>query len=148
MEKLDKKIESLEKFSGKIKDIFRSDANYTFLIGAGISMEAPSNLPSAREIVTRLVELCAPEECHNEILSLESLRFEMVVEHLKSKSNIDKNLEFMEYFAEVTTPNLIHLFLAKMVINGEGKHKVITTNFDYLIEYAFKSLLPSLHKYS
>jgi tetratricopeptide (TPR) repeat protein len=133
----------MKKFTGKIKDIFGKDDHFTFLVGAGISMDAPSKLPSARELVKKLVEMCSPKEYISEILSLESLRYELVVEHLKNIRGIDSNLQFMDFFEEVISPNMIHMFLANMIITGGGKHKVITTNYDYLIEFALKSLLPT-----
>jgi hypothetical protein len=61
-----------------ISDVFNIDDNYTFLIGAGVSMESPSNLPSAREIIKAIVELCAPEEYIKLILSLKLLRYSRI----------------------------------------------------------------------
>jgi tetratricopeptide (TPR) repeat protein len=133
----------MKKYDGKIKSLLKKSKGYTFLVGAGISMEYPSNLPSAREFVKSMVELCTPSEYINKILSLETLRFEFFIEVIKNRTNIDKNVNFLDYFDIVKSPNLIHLFLANMIIEGKGKHHIITTNFDYLIEYALMDLLPA-----
>ena len=51
-----------EKFEGNLEIIFPKDGKYTFLVGAGASMDAPTSMPSAREIVSTLLNLCAPKE--------------------------------------------------------------------------------------
>ncbi|QEE16321.1 tetratricopeptide repeat protein [Promethearchaeum syntrophicum] len=129
-----------------ISDLFRTSNNYTFLIGAGASMESPSNLPSAREIVKTIVELCTPDEYIESILSLPSLKYEILIENINNISRIDPKVEFLDYFDNNISPNLIHMFIAQLVINGRGRHHIITTNFDYLIEHAFSNVLPDNEK--
>ncbi|MFX1277560.1 MAG: hypothetical protein ACFFAT_21285, partial [Promethearchaeota archaeon] len=109
----------------------------TFLIGAGCSMEAPSNLPSAREFVKELVKTCAPSEEIETILNLESLRYEAIVEIVEKI--IDKNLAFLDFLELKTEPNIIHYFLANNILI---ENHVITTNFDYLIERALMNVIP------
>ena len=125
-------------YGGKIEDLFLPNERYTFLVGAGISMDSPTNMPSAREIVKSLLELCAPSEELENLLTLDLLRYELIVE--KIQGIFDEELKFMDYLELVTNPNLIHFFLANSIING---HFVVTTNFDYLIERALMVLLPS-----
>jgi len=134
---------SMLKKKNKISEIFNIKDNYTFLIGAGVSMESPSNLPSAREFVKAIIELCAPEEYINLILSQKSLRYEVLVENIK---NNDPELEFLDYFDNIISPNLIHMFIAQLIINGKGRHHIITTNFDYLMEFAFLNLIGTNEK--
>ncbi|MBD3351314.1 MAG: tetratricopeptide repeat protein [Candidatus Lokiarchaeota archaeon] len=134
------RLDMITKFNGKIEDIFPSDGKYTYLAGAGISMDHPSSLPSAREIGRILVELCAPIKYQQRILAFDTLRYEMIIEFVKMY--FDSKLEFLDYFDMKLEPNANHIFLAKAIIN---KHHVITTNFDYLIEIALKKLLP-VHK--
>ena len=119
-----------------LENIFNTQANYTFLVGAGISMEPPSSLPSALKIVRNIIELCAPKEEIENIYSLESLRYEMLIDQIKRY--FDKELTFMSYFDLVTEPNVIHLFLANAIMEN---HYVVTTNFDHLIEYGLMRLL-------
>ena len=83
----------------KIEDIFSLEAKYTFLVGAGISMENPSGLASARELGTNLIKLCVPSEEVNGILQLEGLRYELIVELIQKY--FDPELRIMDYFAEM-----------------------------------------------
>ncbi|MFX1503935.1 MAG: tetratricopeptide repeat protein, partial [Promethearchaeota archaeon] len=119
-----------------VESLFTPKRHYTFLVGAGISMDPPTNMPSARQIVRDLLEVCAPAEEIENLLSLEMLRFELVVE--KIQEVIDKDLKFLDYLEYVTEPNLIHLFLGNIITRGKY---VVTTNFDYLIEYALLRVL-------
>ncbi|MBN2151890.1 MAG: tetratricopeptide repeat protein [Candidatus Lokiarchaeota archaeon] len=118
---------------GEIASPFQQGEEYAFLAGAGISMDPPSNLPSAREIVRAIVETWGPEEERENLLGIENLRYEAIMETVQRL--VDKNLVFLDYFERVTEPNDIHLFLAEAVAKC---HPVITTNFDYLIEFALK----------
>jgi len=108
----------------------------TFLVGAGISMDAPSNLPSAKKFLETLARLCVPAEEINIILHKESLRYEIFVEQLQRY--IDKSLSFLDFLEQRMKPNLIHYFLGH---NITIKNQVITTNFDYLIECALINIL-------
>ena len=117
-----------ETFHGKLEDLFSPEKKYTFLVGAGVSMDAPTNMPSAREIVKLLLDFCAPPEEIENLLSLKLLRYELVVE--KIQGIFDEELKFMDYLELVTSPNIIHLFLDHLI---KRSHYVITTNFDYLI---------------
>lgn len=117
--------------------LFNSQEKFAFLAGAGISMESPTNLPSARQIVKCLFECFAPQEEVSTLLELPNLRYEQVVENLQR--SFDPELKFMDYFDLIKKPNPIHDFLASMILRRES---VITTNFDYLIEYALLNILP------
>ncbi len=124
-------------YDGRIEDLFIANEKYTFLVGAGISMDSPTNMPSAITIVKALLEFCAPSEELENLLSLDLLRYELIVE--KIQGIFDEDLQFMEYLELVTAPNLNHFFLAKSIIRGQY---VVTTNFDYLIEHALMRILP------
>ena len=129
----------------EFKDLFSETRLYTFLVGAGISMDPPSCVPSARMFVNELFKYYVPEEEIEALSSLESLRYEFLVE--KVQNLFDKELKFLDYLSEVKEPNAIHLFLANMVMRYTC---VITTNFDYLIERALKKKLavfPAFHNY-
>lgn len=130
-------IELFESFHGNVEDLFLTEKKYTFLVGAGVSMDAPTNMPSAREIVRALLEFCAPPEELENLLSLNLLRYELVVE--KIQNIFDESLKFMDYLELVSIPNFIHFYLANLISKG---HYVITTNFDYLIEHALLNILP------
>lgn len=127
------------------KDLFSETRLCTFLVGAGISMDPPSCVPSARMFVNELFKYYAPEEEIEKLSSLETLRYEFLVE--KVQNLFDKELKFLDYLSEVKEPNAIHLFLANMIMRY---NPVMTTNFDYLIEMALKKKLemfPSFHDY-
>lgn len=131
-----------KEFDESITSFFSPKVSYTFLVGAGVSMDQPSNVPSAIEIVRSLLELSAPPEEVTNLLALDKLRFELAVE--KIKIEIDEDLKFLDYLELITEPNLIHYFLANSIIRG---NYVITTNFDYLIEHALvRTLDKQWHK--
>jgi len=126
-----------------LKSLFKEMGRIVYLAGAGISMDAPSSLPSAVQIMRDLVAYCAPPEATKDILDLPGLRYEFVVE--KVKSIFDYKLQFLKYLDTVVDPNLIHVFLAREITEGND---VITTNFDYLIEHALLKMVPETQKAS
>ncbi len=111
--------------SSEITTLFSENRLKTFLVGAGISMDPPSCVPSARIFVNELFKFYAPEEEIETLSSLESLRYELLVE--KVQNLFDKELKFLDYLSEVKEPNAVHLFLANMIMRY---NYVITTNFD------------------
>ncbi|MBD3212279.1 MAG: tetratricopeptide repeat protein [Candidatus Lokiarchaeota archaeon] len=118
-------------------EIIESSDKFTFLVGAGISMEYPSSVPSAKHLVESLARRCVPNEELHLILQKETLRYEVFVEVIQKY--IDPSLRFLDFLETRKKPNLIHYFLAHIILD---KNYVITTNFDYLIEYALINLLP------
>ncbi|TFG01853.1 MAG: tetratricopeptide repeat protein [Promethearchaeota archaeon] len=125
-----------------LDEILNKEDKIVYLAGAGISMDAPSSVPSANDFSRILLGHSVPEEELETLLSLPGIRYEMVIERMRR--NFDKKLEFLNYLELKTLPNIIHLFLAWEIIYG---HPVITTNFDFLLEHALKQNLPeSKHK--
>ncbi|TFG07534.1 MAG: tetratricopeptide repeat protein [Promethearchaeota archaeon] len=120
-----------------LKFLFNQEEKYVFLAGAGISINPPSNLKSAREIVKSILKFCAPQDEIENMLNLNKLRYESIIEYIQLI--YDEGLSFMDYFEYFKEPNLIHIFLANAIIT---RHHVITTNFDYLIENALIRVLP------
>jgi len=114
-----------------INNLIHSNVPLTFLAGAGISMNNPSNVASARQIINAIIRFATPQNTWDAFLSKKTLRYEYLVQ--KFAENYDPNFKLMQYFEQITSPNLIHFFLADMISKGQY---VITTNFDYLIEYA------------
>ncbi|MHA1191450.1 MAG: tetratricopeptide repeat protein [Promethearchaeota archaeon] len=114
-----------------IEDLFSGDEKFSFLIGAGCSIDKPSCLAAGREMMKAIINFCCAESEISKISELEQLRFEQLVEYFRN--NIDENLKIIDYYGLCDKPNLQHFFLADMIKKG---HFVITTNFDYLIEQA------------
>ncbi|UYP48208.1 hypothetical protein NEF87_004493 [Candidatus Lokiarchaeum ossiferum] len=125
-----------------ISELFHPEGNYTFLVGAGISMNAPANIPSAVQFVKSILELCAPQEEIDSILSLQYLRYELLIE--KFKIYLDTNLHFLDYLEFATQPNLLHLFLASALLH---KQYLVTTNFDFMLERALQAILLPTEEY-
>jgi len=107
-----------EKLQVSLSDLFPIDQNYAFLAGAGISMDEPTKMPSAVQMVKDLFKLVAPDEEISHILGLESLRFELAVELIQNV--IDVDLKFLNFMEEVKTPNLIHYFLSRFIVKGSN----------------------------
>jgi len=114
-----------------LKEFLRAAAPKTFLVGAGCSIDPPSCLPAGREMITAIIRYsCAKPEVKN-LLELKELRFEQIVEIVRD--NLDHELKIIDYYGLCDKPNLQHFFFAEMIRKG---HFVMTTNFDFLIEFA------------
>ena len=127
-----------ERLEVPLNTLFPINQKYAFLVGAGISMAPPSNMPSAIQMVKLLLSFLVPEEEIKNILKMDTLRFELIVELIQNV--IDLDLKFLDYLDSVKIPNLLHYFLSRLILKGNS---VITTNFDYLLEYALKEIVPS-----
>lgn len=119
------------------RDVFEAGEKCTFLVGAGISLQPPTCIPSARELIKNLVDTFLPPRVANTVLNIKSMRYEILAEAIQEHA--DPNLDFLNYFDTFDSPNLIHQFLARAILAG---HHVITTNFDYMIERALMQALP------
>ncbi|MFX0072961.1 MAG: tetratricopeptide repeat protein, partial [Candidatus Hermodarchaeota archaeon] len=107
----------------------------TFLIGAGCSVDAPSCLPAGRAMIETIIKYTCEKSEIEKILNISELRFEQLVEIVRDR--LDPELKIIDYYGQCDKPNLQHFFLAEMLKRG---HFVMTTNFDYLIEYAIIEL--------
>jgi len=118
----------------KIDDFFNSNGKFTFLVGAGCSIDNPSCLPAGYAMIEAIIEHTCHKSERKDILELMKsgqLRFETLVEIIRDQ--LDSNLELIDYYGICDKPNIQHFFLAEMIKKG---HMLITTNFDHLIEYA------------
>ncbi|MFX1294819.1 MAG: tetratricopeptide repeat protein [Promethearchaeota archaeon] len=115
----------------KLKEFLMDNAPKTFLIGAGCSIEPPSCLPAGRKMIEAIINYTCIESEIEKILTLEGLRFEALVEIVRDR--LDPDLRLIDYLGVCDKPNLQHFFLAEMIKRG---HFLMTTNFDFLIEYA------------
>jgi tetratricopeptide (TPR) repeat protein len=133
----------LHKLVSMICDIYRSDKPIAFYVAAGISKDCPAHLPLGKElgyaIISGFLEL---EKKHVTLLgkALERRPLEEVcgvVQHeLEDK---DRLVAMMAKALDNDTigSNLNHRFLAKALHEG---HLVVTTNFDRMIECAYKDI--------
>ncbi|MHA1820719.1 MAG: tetratricopeptide repeat protein [Promethearchaeota archaeon] len=137
LQKLDYGINDLLKSQNKNQEHLNDNI---FLAGAGISMEPPSNLSSARQIMDAILRFISPDEiAYNKLKNISALRYEYIIQFFRD--HIDEGLKFLDYFECPKEPNIIHKFLAEQMKKGDH---VMTTNFDYLIEYAFGVEGPNL----
>lgn len=119
-----------------LKEFLLGESKKTFLVGAGCSKDPPSNLPIAQEMREAIIQvMCADSEIANLTSIISQLRFEALVELIQNLYDFD--LKLIDYFGHCDKPNLQHFFLANMIKQG---HFVMTTNFDFLIEYALLEL--------
>ncbi len=114
-----------------LMELFPKDGKYSFLVGAGCSMDPPSCMPSGKQMITDILQYTCEESEVRKLLGLEDLRYEQLMEIVRDV--LDPELKIIDYFGLCDKPNLIHLFLAEMIKRG---HFAMTTNFDYLIEIA------------
>lgn len=115
-----------------LDEIFLPNEKYVFLVGAGISVDSPSNCPTAQEIVENLIKFYS--DCPEKLIPLVKhhiIRYEHIIELVQK--TVDPNLRILDYFQQEVNSNINHRFLARMLKLG---HYVITTNYDNLIEEA------------
>lgn len=140
-----------------IKDFITPEAELTFLVGAGCSVNPPSCLPLGRTMIEALINYTCADSEINKILGkeeledgskLDGLRFEQLIEIVRDR--LDPKLKIIDFYGLCDKPNIQHFFLADMIKKGQF---VITTNFDFLIEYALlysgvpkKKILPIITK--
>jgi len=117
----------------KINDLITPDAKLTFLVGAGCSVDSPSCLPAGRAMMNAIIDYTCAESEIAKIKELKELRFEQLIEIIRDR--LDPELKVIDLYGLCDKPNLQHFFLAEMMKNGQF---VLTTNFDFLIEYALQ----------
>jgi NAD-dependent SIR2 family protein deacetylase len=117
----------------KITDLIIPDAKLTFLVGAGCSVDPPSCLPAGRAMMDAIIDYTCAESEIDKIKELKGLRFEQLIEIIRDR--LDPNLKIIDFYGECDKPNNQHFFLAEMMKKGQF---VLTTNFDFLIEYALQ----------
>lgn len=116
-----------------IKDLISPDAKLTFLVGAGCSIDPPSCLPDGKTMMEALINYTCTESEIPKIKKIKELRFEELIGILRAR--LDPELRIIDFYGLCDTPNLQHFFLAEMMKQGQF---VLTTNFDFLIEYALQ----------
>jgi len=126
----------------KITDLITPDAKLTFLVGAGCSVDPPSNLPAGKTMMEALIKYACVETEIDKLLGnadleeggrLEGLRFEQLIEIIRDQ--LDPELRIIDFYGLCDKPNIQHFFLAEMMKQGQF---MLTTNFDFLIEYALQ----------
>jgi tetratricopeptide (TPR) repeat protein len=116
-----------------IKDLLKND-DLIYLVGAGCSVDGPSCLPVGHRMMEEIIKFACIKTEKDKLLELMrsgQLRFEALVELVRDV--LDPELKVIDYYGLCDKPNLQHIFLTEMIEKG---HFVVTTNFDFLIEYA------------
>ncbi|GAH35480.1 unnamed protein product, partial [marine sediment metagenome] len=124
-------MSSVKKSNLNINELFKSDEKLTFLVGAGVSVDSPSQLPSASHAMKALIKFFCTKSEVEKILSIQGLSFETLLGIIHNSLN--DNFEFLDFYLESDKPNIEHFFLADMIKKG---HYLATANFDFLIEHA------------
>lgn len=129
-----------------------SFSDFVFLCGAGISLDAPTSLPTVYRFINDLIDHCAgttkkaaslKEKVRKSVWRTENpvrYRFELLIDFIRR--NYDQELAVGEIFSS-DAYNENHYFLARMLAQGAC---VITTNFDCCIENALENGA-SVHRY-
>ena len=115
------------------------DGKIVLFVGAGASMPAPANHPSFKSLVEELGTLAkfeplSPDEPMDQYLGrLEAANFDV------------KRHTFELLNSRESEPNSLHRAIARLA-QSSGSPKVITTNFDSLLEAAWSELGDSFHR--
>jgi tetratricopeptide (TPR) repeat protein len=123
-----------------IKDVFENNKKCCFLAGAGISFEAPSNIPVAKKLLFDILSILNLDKAYvddfSKKIEYSEIRFEQFIGDLISSYD-DNGLHILDFLVQCKSPNFMHFFLAEAIRQG---HTVFTTNFDMLIEKAGKDM--------
>jgi tetratricopeptide (TPR) repeat protein len=119
-----------------------------FFVGAGISVNPPTDFPVAGALISRLLRAIAPDEESLSILTKladagrpnkrnpgDYIRFEQLLEIIQLLA--DPELSLLKFIDIFDRPNTLHYLLAEKAMAGDV---VITTNFDGLIEESVRRL--------
>ena len=113
-----------------------SDGRALLFVGSGISNEAPSKLPTGRNLKVWLVEAFCKEEPVNVRTALQKYTYRSGLEEVcqiiyeRLGDNLLEKLRLL-LAGDGVKPNLIHKFLAKALERG---NIIVTPNYDILIE--------------
>jgi tetratricopeptide (TPR) repeat protein len=119
-----------------LDSILLSNEKVTVITGAGISIDSPSNVSSANSIKRTILDYIQLEQHQLPETDFNAFSFELLIQHFSEI--FDPNLDVFDYFSQFDQPNLNHYFIACLL---HSAHSVITTNFDCLIEHAYRNLL-------
>ena len=118
-----------------VRAITRFDASsILFFCGAGISYDAPTNLPTVNSFIHSVLSECGADPdvrdavAHKISIGQAAPRFEVLIDEIRKLR--DPSLKVGAVFNSVAF-NRIHHFLGRMLLEGAS---VITTNFDNCIE--------------
>ena len=123
-------LSSIKKSNLNINKLISEDEKLTFLVGAGASIGSPSKLPAASEVIKELIKFSCSKSEIDKILKLQDLPFEILSGIILESLD---DVKFLDFYQESDKPNLEHIVLAEMIKNGAF---IITSNFDFLLEYA------------
>lgn len=111
----------MQSLNRPISDLFSTDVCYCFLAGSGISIDAPSNLPTGYQFTRSLLHDILPPNFVDVILPFTDpgrqekkaeghfLRFEQLIGFLQE--SVDPELHVLDCFADSTQPNFNHFSL-------------------------------------
>ena len=149
-----------------LKSLLHNERSIAVLAGAGVSLDAPSNLLDGWSFMFETLRRVCPAEIDDmlrrssaelkkdnawkkswvlSILDLpetpfhrpgEQLRFEVLMSELV-QAGLDPKLNVLECLDSCDRPNRNHFILAQLI---RSHHIVVTTNFDRLIEVAYARL--------
>lgn len=134
----------LHKMLSQIRDTYKSEKAMAFYVAAGISKDCPTHLPLGAElrdaVISGFLEIekdrdlaILREALEKEKRSLEEV-CGVIQYELDDKKRMISLMSAALDSADII-PNQIHRFLARVLHDG---HLVVTTNYDGLIEKAYK----------
>ena len=123
-------LSSIKKSNLNVNELISEEEKLTFLVGAGASVESPSQLPAASETIQALIKFSCSKSEIDKILKIQDLPFEILASIILESLD---GVKFLDFYQENDKPNLEHFVLAEMIKKG---HFIITTNFDFLLEHA------------
>jgi tetratricopeptide (TPR) repeat protein len=124
-------------------NIISQEDELLWLVGAGISNQRPSNLPTGEDFIHSFYEFLKSKdndlEFESSIKDLKAsklLRFEIIMS-LIERHFLARTTPLLECYRQCNSYNDNHLLLA--ILSKLG-HKIATTNFDSLLERAFLAI--------
>src|SRR5882724_4137776 len=112
---------------------FDKSTSLSLLVGSGISLWEPSNLPTGQQFAGALLAALFWDEMDREILNLASkVPFENIMDLCPTDGKLE---ELVRQLYDVYRPNGVHATLARALADGYIK-SIVTTNYDGCLDKA------------
>ncbi len=127
--------ENLDPIDTLLLDLKKSIKSKEMVIFCGAGISFNSGLPLANDLVRYVLEKLSVSKEETETIINSNLPFEAFIETLREGRNVDKIFDIFDF----GIPNTNHFLLAKLA-KAKYVKTICTTNFDQLIEEAFKNV--------
>jgi len=134
----------LHNLLAQIRDVYVSERPIAFYVAAGISYDCPSHLPLGGQLKEAVLAGFLEMEKHRDLTLIKETVVKRSLEEVCGvvQNEIEDKKQLIRTMSQAlesddVIPNQIHRFMARALHDG---HLVVTTNYEGLIEQAYKTI--------